>query len=38
VRRHALDDLYDQDPVVGSGGFDGLNDEGLAFGRSAGGK
>jgi hypothetical protein len=26
--RHAFDDLYDQDSVVGSDGIDGLNDEG----------
>jgi hypothetical protein len=26
--RHALDDLYDHDSVVGSDGFDGMNDEG----------
>jgi hypothetical protein len=25
---HAFDDLHDQDSVVGSGGFDGMNDEG----------
>jgi hypothetical protein len=25
---HALGDLYDQDSVVGSDGFDGMNDEG----------
>jgi hypothetical protein len=26
--RHALEGLYDQDSVVGSGGFDGMYDEG----------
>ena len=28
LARHAFEDLHDQDPVVGSGGFDGMNDEG----------
>jgi hypothetical protein len=28
LARHAFDDLYDQDPVVGSDGFDGMNGEG----------
>jgi hypothetical protein len=28
LAHHALGDLYDQDSVVGSDGFDGMNDEG----------
>jgi hypothetical protein len=28
LARHAFDDLYDQDSVVGSDGFDGMSDEG----------
>jgi hypothetical protein len=28
LARHVFDDLYGQDPVVGSDGLDGLNDEG----------
>jgi hypothetical protein len=39
LARHAFDDLYGQDSVVGSDGFDGLNDEGDSdfFDYSAGG-